>query len=141
MSKRKIALWIDMLLVPVTVLIGYFCFHDKKYYFISALLVVEALVSIMLLFENRQAKLSEILTIAVMSALAAMSRVAFYAVPEIKPMLSLVIISGIVFGKESALMIGMLRKFCLQHLLWSRTMDTLANVCYQSHWIFIWHHF
>ena len=112
MAKRKIALWIDMILVPVTVLLGYFYFHDKKYYFISALLVVEALISIILLFENRRAKLSEILTIAVMSALAAMSRVAFYAVPEIKPMLSLVIISGIVFGKESALMIGMLRQFC-----------------------------
>ena len=135
--KKKIAIFINVVLVPLTVLIGYYCLSDKKYYFISFLLIVEALISLMLMFENRSAKLSEIITIAVMSALAAVSRVAFYAVPEIKPMISLIIISGIVFGKESATMIGMLRKLCLQYLFWTRTMDTLANVCHKLDWFLV----
>ena len=112
MSKRKVALLINLIIIPLTVFVGYFLLHDKKYYFISFLLIIEAIFSLMLLFENHTAKLSEIITISVMAAISAISRALFYAVPEIKPMLSIIIISGIVFGKESAVMIGMLRKFC-----------------------------
>ena len=109
--KQKLSSFICFLMIPLTVMIGYSYLQDKKYYFISFLLIIEALVAFFMLFENRKQKLSDMMMIAVMTAICTISRVAFYAIPEIKPMMAMVILSGIVFGKESGLMIGMLSAF------------------------------
>ena len=56
-------------MVPLTVLMGYSLLQDKKYYFISFLLIIEAIVAFLFLFEKRDKRLSDIMMIAVMTAI------------------------------------------------------------------------
>ncbi|MCR4716121.1 MAG: ECF transporter S component [Lachnospiraceae bacterium] len=50
----------------------------------------------------------EMTTIAVMTALAVLSRLCFYMLPEVKPMAAIVIVTAIAFGSMPAFLVGSL---------------------------------
>ena len=109
--KRILPIFINVILIPITIAIGVCFFEDRKYYFISLLIILETLLSFFFSFEKRKIKLAEIITIAVLCALAVAGRIAFYMVPEVKPMLAITIISGVIFGKESGFLVGSVSSF------------------------------
>ena len=53
----------------------------------------------------------ELVTIAVMSALAVASRVAFLAVPHFKPMVGIIMITGMAFGVKAGFITGAMSAF------------------------------
>ncbi|MGN0153575.1 MAG: ATP-binding cassette domain-containing protein [Lachnospiraceae bacterium] len=94
------------LVMPVTIYFGHTVLQQRKYYFISLLLVLEAVLSFFLSFEKRKPKVREIMVVAVLSAITAAGRTAFYMVPYVKPMAALTILSGVGLGGEAGFLVG-----------------------------------
>ncbi len=94
--------------MPFTIYVGYALLHQRKYYFISLMLIVEAVTAFFLSFEERRPQMRDIMTIAVMSAITALSRAMFYMVPAVKPMAALTIISGVGLGSVAGFVVGAL---------------------------------
>ena len=99
------------ILMPLTVLLGLYIFDDKKYYFISLLLVLEAMLPFALSFEKRKPQAREIVVISVLCAIGIAGRIAFFALPQFKPLAAVVIITGICFGTESGFLTGAISAF------------------------------
>lgn len=116
-EKRKLpgstaaALFALALAVPLTIILGLTFLEDRAYYFISLLILLEAAVPFLLIFEGRKPRARELVVIAVICALAVGGRAAFFMVPEVKPMTALVIIAGAALGGETGFVVGAMAAF------------------------------
>lgn len=99
---------IFFLCIPFTIYLGHTVLQQRKYYFISLLLVLEALAAFFLSFEKGKPKLREMMILSVMTAITVAGRAAFYMVPNVKPMAALTILSGIGLGSEAGFLVGAL---------------------------------
>ena len=99
---------IFFLCIPFTIYLGHTVLQQRKYYFISLLLVFEALAAFFLSFEKGKPKLREMMILSVMTAITVAGRAAFYMVPNVKPMAALTILSGIGLGSEAGFLVGAL---------------------------------
>ena len=107
LSKRtKIAAALILLLIPLTLFIGSFYLGDRKYYFISLLILLETMIPFFLVFEGRKPQARELVILAVLCGLAVAGRAAFFMFPQFKPVLALVVISGVAFGGEAGFLVG-----------------------------------
>lgn len=107
LNKRTIsAVFIILLAIPLTIFIGTTYLYDQKYLFISLLVLLECMMPFFLIFEGRKPQARELVIIAVMCAITIAGRSLFIAFPQVKPVLALVIISGIAFGAESGFLVG-----------------------------------
>ncbi len=95
-----------LLLIPVTLFLGIFYLDDRKYYFISMLILLEAMIPFLLVFEGRRPQARELVIIAVLCAVAVAGRAALFMVPQFKPVLALTIIAGVAFGGETGFLVG-----------------------------------
>nr|MCR4945038.1 ECF transporter S component [Clostridium sp.] len=110
-SLKIIPALILVLLIPIIIAIGTFALDDKKYLFISVSIVILTIAAFIMSFENRKPKAREIVLISVLSALAVTGRMAFFMIPQFKPVMAIVIISGITLGAESGFLTGALAMF------------------------------
>lgn len=107
LSKRTLtATVMILLLIPVTIFVGVYYLGDRKYYFISLLILAETMLPFALVFEGRKPQARELVVIAVLCALGVAGRAAFFMLPEFKPVVALVIIAGVAFGGESGFLVG-----------------------------------
>ena len=107
MKKRNIlTALLFLILVPATIIGGVVFLNDRKYYFISLLLVIYTMIPFFLSFEGRKPKAREIIIIAVLTAIAVAGRAAFFMVPQFKPVVALIIIAGVCFGGETGFLAG-----------------------------------
>ena len=83
--------------MPGTLLVSW-KFGDRRYYLCSLLLIMYAMVPFFASFERRRPEARELVTIAVMSAIAVASRAAFMMVPFFKPITVIIMITGMAFG-------------------------------------------
>ena len=97
--------------VPVTIFIGVFYLGDRKYYFISLMIIFEILIPFFMGFEGRKPQIRELIIISVLSAVAVAGRTAFYMLPQFKPVAALVIIAGVCFGGETGFLVGAITAF------------------------------
>lgn len=112
LSKRTIsAAALILLVIPATLLAGVFLLDDRKYYFISLLLVVYSMVPFFFVFEKRKPQARELIVISVLTAIAVAGRVAFFMVPQFKPVVAIVIITGVCFGAEAGFLVGAMTGF------------------------------
>lgn len=81
-------------------------FGSRKYYFISLVIVICSLVPFFMVFEGRKPQARELIVLATLSAIATAGRGAFFMIPNFKPIIAIVIISGISFGAESGFLVG-----------------------------------
>jgi energy-coupling factor transporter ATP-binding protein EcfA2/uncharacterized membrane protein len=102
---------IILLVVPLTIFVGMYFFGDRKYYFISLLIILETMLPFVLVFEGRRPEARELVVIAVLTALAVAGRAAFFMLPQFKPVVALVIIAGVAFGGEAGFLVGALTGF------------------------------
>ena len=111
-QKRK---WLTaiflFLLVPVTIWAGLVLLDDRKYYFISFLLIVYAMIPFFASFEDRKPQASELLVVAVLTAIAVAGRAAFFMLPQMKPVVAIIIIAAVCFGRETGFLVGALTAF------------------------------
>ena len=107
LSRRTIsAAAMILLAVPLTIVAGVLWFGDRKYYFISLLVVFETMLPFFFLFEGRKPQARELVIIAALCALGVAGRAAFFMLPQFKPVAALVIISGVAFGGETGFLVG-----------------------------------
>jgi len=95
-----------LLLIPLTIFFGVFYLGDRKYYFISLLVLLECMTPFFLVFEGRRPQPRELVLISVLCALGVAGRAAFFMLPQFKPVMAIVIISGVAFGGETGFLVG-----------------------------------
>lgn len=110
---RRTVLTILLLLiaVPLVILFGIFFLNDRSNVFIGLCIICLAMLPFAMIFEDRKPQAREILLIAVMSGIAVAGRMAFFMVPQFKPVTAVVIITGIGLGAEAGFLTGAVSGF------------------------------
>lgn len=107
LPKRTIAAAVMIFAaIPVTIFIGTAYLDDQKYLFISLLVLIECILPFFLIFEGRKPQPRELVLVAVLCAIAIAGRSAFAALPQVKPVIALVILSGVALGGETGFVVG-----------------------------------
>lgn len=115
-KKNKIskATWVSLLviviLVPATILITWEL-GDRKYYISSLLIILYSMIPFFVSFESRKPQARELVTIAVLCAIAVASRAAFIMLPAFKPIVGIIIIAGMAFGARAGFLTGAVSAF------------------------------
>lgn len=100
-----------LLLIPLTVAAGVYLMGEKKYYFVSLLILLEAMLAFFLAYEGKRPSAREVVLISVLCAMTVAGRAAFAALPQFKPVVALVIITGACLGGETGFLAGALSAF------------------------------
>lgn len=110
-GRRIASVIILLILIPVTILIGIYKLNDRKYFFISILIIIYSMVPFFLAFEKRSPKPRELIVIATMAGIAVVGRMAFFMLPQFKPVAAIVIITAVCFGAEAGFLTGAMAAF------------------------------
>ena len=111
MQKKRIP---DLCLILVLAgLLWYeaFVLRGESYYTVSLVIILAGMMRFLLSFEKSRPSVQMMTIIAALCGLAAASRIAFFFLPEIKPVAAVVIIAGIVFGGETGFVTGAVTAF------------------------------
>lgn len=122
LSRRtKVSLFLLLVLIPLTIALGVYLFRGTRYapqnilqtifgsrvyYFISLVIMIYAMIPFFMVFEGRKPQAREMIVLASLAALACAGRAAFFMLPSFKPIVAIVIISGIAFGGEAGFLVG-----------------------------------
>jgi energy-coupling factor transport system substrate-specific component len=105
-KRTLISAILILLVIPATIMFGVFVLDDRKYYFISLLIILYTMLPFALVFERRKPQARELIIIAVLTAIAVAGRAAFFMLPQFKPVVAIVIIAGVSFGPEAGFLVG-----------------------------------
>lgn len=112
LSKRTLlALGMILIAIPLTIYIGIYYLGDRKYYFISMLIILETMLPFVMVFEGRKPQARELIVIAALCAIGVAGRAAFFMLPQFKPVVAIVIIAGVAFGGEAGFLVGAVTAF------------------------------
>ena len=105
--KRTILEAVSLISVPVALIV---CLLSGIEYTaaVSTIIVALALIPFIIGLERDNLKPKNIMPIVVLAALAVAGRIIFYPFPNIKPVSAIVIIAGVIFGRRSGFITGML---------------------------------
>ncbi|MDO4562645.1 MAG: ATP-binding cassette domain-containing protein [Clostridia bacterium] len=110
--KKERVVWLILcVLIPFTIFFGIRFMEDRKYFFISLLIVLESIAAFCTVFEKRSPHAREIVTLSTLAALAVASRLVFFALPQFKPLAAVVIIAGVSLGAEAGFLVGAVAAF------------------------------
>ena len=98
------------LLIPLTLWLGTRV-KGRWYYLISTMIILELMVPFFLRFESRKPQARELVILAVMAALATVSRIVFSFSPFLKTITGIIMITGIAFGPEAGFLTGAVSAF------------------------------
>lgn len=106
-SHRRLISWfIIFFVIPLVIYLGITTLNDRKYYFISIVIILLAFVPFVISFERRKPQPREILTIAVMAAISVAGRLLFIVTPGFKPVAAITAITGFSLGAEAGFLTG-----------------------------------
>ena len=112
LAKRTlVAAFLILLTIPLTIYIGVYFLGDRKYYFISLMIILQTLLPFCMVFEKRKPEARELVVISALCAIAVAGRTAFFMLPQFKPVVALVIIAGVCFGGETGFLVGVITGF------------------------------
>jgi energy-coupling factor transport system ATP-binding protein len=97
---------IIVLFIPITIFAGVFYLDGKHYNLVALIVLFECMVPFFVVFEGRKPKARELVVVAVLCAMGVAGRCAFFMLPQFKPVMALVIISGVAFGGEAGFLVG-----------------------------------
>ena len=107
LSKRTIAAAVIILLtIPLTIYIGIRFLDDRRFFFISILIILQTMLPFALVFEGRKPQARELVIIAVLCAIGVAGRAVFFMLPQFRPVIALVVIAGVAFGGEAGFFVG-----------------------------------
>lgn len=81
-------------------------YFQDQYLLFSIVLILLMMAPFFIRFERRKLDAKEIVLIAILAAIAAVSRVPFAPLPSVQPTTFVIIVSALVFGAETGFMIG-----------------------------------
>lgn len=97
--------------IPVLLYIGAHYFNGKSYYLISELILLALMLPFGFEYAAYQPSTKKLVLVASLSAIATIGRIAFYMIPQFKPVLAIVIISAVIIGPYEGFIIGALTGF------------------------------
>lgn len=112
-KKRKLnrSFWVSIVVmvicIPATVAISYLL-GDRKLYIASVIIMIFAMVPFFVNFEGKKPDARYLAILAVLTAIAVISRVAFIWLPSFKPMAGIIIMIAMAFGPQAGFMSGAL---------------------------------
>lgn len=106
LKKYLPMLFAGLIAIPLTIFTGVRFLNDRKYFWISLLIILEILFPFLFLYERRRPKARELVTAAVFCGLCAAGRFVFAAAPQIKPVAALVVLAGVCFGGDMGFLVG-----------------------------------
>lgn len=109
--RRLLTAVLVLVFVPSIIAIGALEWQDRRFYIVSALIILCSVLPFFIVFEKRRPMAREVTLIAVMVALGVAGRAAFYMLPQFKPIAATVIIAGCSFGCEAGFVTGALTAF------------------------------
>ncbi len=113
-KKLSKATWISIIviavLIPATLMFSHYL-GDRQYYISSLLIIIFSMIPFLVSFESRKPQARELVTIAVLCAIAVVSRAIFIMLPAFKPMTAIIIIAGMAFGARAGFLTGAISGF------------------------------
>ena len=116
LKRTWAALLMIFVLIPLTIFIG-IRIGDRKYFFISMMIMVYSMVPFVMVFEGRRPQARELVILALLAAIAVAGRAAFFMLPQFKPVIAVVIVAGVCFGAESGFLVGAVSMFASNFFL------------------------
>ena len=98
-----------VVLIPATLYLGT-RLTGRWYYLTSTLIILETMLPFFFAFETRKPQARELVTLAVMAALAVAGRVAI-PIPNFKAITGIIMITGIAFGPQAGFLTGAVAAF------------------------------
>lgn len=92
--------------IPALLVLGSRVWDNRKYYLVSMLVIVLAMLPFAVKFEHRRPQARELVILAVMTAIGVAGRAAFAMLPQFKPVVAVVIVTGVAFGGEAGFITG-----------------------------------
>ena len=86
-------------------------FGDRLYLIASVVLIILAIVIFVRSFERKKPSTKDVVLLSVMISLAVVGRLVFFMVPQFKPCAAIVIITGIMLGKQAGFLSGVMTAF------------------------------
>ncbi len=112
LSRRTwTALAVILVAIPLVIFFGIYFLGERSNVFIGLCIVCLAMLPFATVFEDRKPQARELLIIAVMAGIAVVSRMAFFMLPQFKPITAVVIIAGIGLGAEAGFLTGAVAGF------------------------------
>ncbi|RKD22086.1 ECF transporter S component [Ammoniphilus oxalaticus] len=105
-KRTALSAFFILFVIPLTIFVGIFFLNDRKYYFISLLIITYTLIPFAMVFEKREPQARELIIIAVLASIGVAGRAAFFMLPQFKPVVAIVIITGISLGAEAGFLVG-----------------------------------
>lgn len=96
----------ELIGIPLCIAIGFLCFGDRRYLFISMMAAVLSCIPFWTSLSKGKYSAKKVVLIAVLVAIAVAGRSAFFMFPGIKPMAAVVIVTGISLGAEAGFLTG-----------------------------------
>lgn len=109
--RTKAAVVLLLIAIPVVIFFGIFFLNDRSSVFIGVCIICLAMLPFAMVFEGRRPQAAELLVIAVMAGIAVAGRMAFFMLPQFKPVCAVVIIAGVGLGAEAGLLTGAVSGF------------------------------
>ncbi len=107
--STAVTLLVFFLLLPLTVYFGT-KLPGRSYYITSTLVILEMLIPMLLSFEGRKPGARQLVVIAILCAIAVISRIAI-PIPHFKPLFAVIMLSGIAFGPQTGFVVGAVSAF------------------------------
>ena len=99
---------LPLMCIPLTLLLGMQYLPGNRQYITALLVMAEAMLPFLAAFENRKPHARELVLLAVICAIAVAGRAAFFMLPQCKPVLAIIILTGAVLGAEAGFLAGVI---------------------------------
>ena len=106
MKKRKLGLFIPLLLMPALLWVSSIVLKEQYYAVCSMLFAILSCIFVMLIFDRHSTNIRLTILIAVMTTISVLSRFFFAMVPGFKPMTAIIVLTAIYLGPEAGFFCG-----------------------------------
>ncbi|MEG2594875.1 MAG: ECF transporter S component [Ruthenibacterium sp.] len=111
LNKRTVlSIFVVLAVIPALLFISLLA-GNRHYYITGLLMIICAMLPMFLLFEQRKPQARELVLLAVMCTIAVLSRTLFIWLPHFKPLVAIVMITGVAFGAEAGFLTGAVSGF------------------------------
>ena len=109
--RNRLLILISILVCAATLAWAVLSGIDRAYLYASLIILALILIPFYISFEKDRPYARQIVLVSVMTALAVASRAAFFWVPQFKPIIAVIIISGAGLGAQSGFVVGSMSAF------------------------------
>lgn len=106
MVNARTYLIVSSIVVLVLLASSILFFQHNAYLLVSFVIIACTMIPFFARFEIRKITGREVVILAILAAIAAVSRVPFAGLPSVQPTSFVIIVTGLVFGAESGFMVG-----------------------------------